>query len=115
VNNDQINPSVAGLNDGGFVVIWQSEGQDGSGAGIYGQRYNQDGNRVGSEFHVNTYTNSDQGYPSVTALNDGGFVVIWESSGQDGSGAGTYGRRYNSSGIGGGEFPIDTYTTSKRY
>ena len=41
---------------------------------------------VGSEFRANTYTTDDQVYSSVTALNDGGFVVTWSSDGQDGSG-----------------------------
>ena len=42
--------------------------------------------RWGSEFRANTYTYSDQIYSSVTALNDGGFVVTWSSYSQDGSG-----------------------------
>src|SRR5258705_527358 len=35
----QINPSVAVDADGDFVVAWQSNGQDGSGYGVYAQRY----------------------------------------------------------------------------
>ena len=42
------------------------------------------------EFQVNTYTDNGQIYPSVAALSGGGFVVIWESDGQDGSGSGIY-------------------------
>jgi len=34
--NSQGFPSIAGLQDGNFVVTWHSEGQDGSGFGIYG-------------------------------------------------------------------------------
>ena len=70
---------MTALNDGGFVVTWSSDGQDGSGYGIYGQRYAADGTPVGSEFRANTFTSSDQAYSSVTALNDGGFVVTWSS------------------------------------
>jgi hypothetical protein len=53
-------PSVTALADGGFVVTWSSAipgyvaGQDGSGSGIYGQRYAANGTTVGSEFQVNT-------------------------------------------------------------
>ena len=47
--------------------------------GIYGQRYAADGTPVGSEFRANTYTAGDQLFSSVTALNDGGFVVTWSS------------------------------------
>jgi hypothetical protein len=30
---------VAGLSNGGFVAVWRSLDQDGSGYGIYGQRF----------------------------------------------------------------------------
>ena len=40
------------------------DGQDGSGHGIYGQRYAADGTPVGSEFRVNTFTTDDQVFPS---------------------------------------------------
>ena len=62
-SGDQIYSSVTALNDGGFVVTWSSDGQDGSGYGIYGQRYAADGTPVGSEFRANTYTSSDQSIP----------------------------------------------------
>jgi hypothetical protein len=44
---------------------------------------------------------------------DGDFVVTWHSSGQDGSSLGIYGQRYNAAGVAqGGEFRVNTYTTS---
>ena len=49
---------------------------------------------IRDRFQVNTYTSSDQYDPSVTALKDGGFMVSWESNGQDGSGYGIYGQRF---------------------
>ena len=111
--NDQVYSSVTALADGGFVVTWSSDGQDGSGYGIYGQRYAADGTPVGSEFRVNTYTTNDQAYSSVTALADGGFVVTWSSNGQDGSGYGIYGQRYAADGTAvGSEFRVNTFTTS---
>ena len=41
-------PSVAIDSYGDFVIAWQSGGQDGSGNGIYGQRYTIDGIDIGS-------------------------------------------------------------------
>jgi hypothetical protein len=109
--NDQSGSSTAALNDGGFVVTWTSEGQDGSGNGIYGQRYDSAGVAVGSEFQVNSTTANDQSNSSTTAFNDGGFVVTWESYGQDGSGNGIYGQRYDSEGIVvGSEFQVNSTT-----
>ncbi|MDE5109856.1 MAG: FG-GAP-like repeat-containing protein, partial [Trichodesmium sp. St7_bin2_1] len=111
-NNSQRDPAVTALDDGGFVVTWQSEGQDGSSWGVYGQRYNKNGEEAGGEFPINTYTNSSQREPTVTALSDGGFVVTWQSEGQDGSSWGVYGQRYNKNGEkAGGEFQINTETT----
>lgn len=50
--NDQYDPSVTGLSDGGFVVTWSSFGQDGDNDGIFGQRYYGPGSTVGSEFQI---------------------------------------------------------------
>lgn len=109
----QQNASVTALSNGGFVVSWVSNGQDGSGLGVYVQRYDADGVSQGGEFRVNTYTAGDQTDPSITALNTGGFVVTWESSGQDGSGYGIYAQRYNANGVPqGSEFRVNTYATS---
>ena len=47
---------------------------------------------MSSEFQVNTYTDSHEQYPAVTALSNGNFVVTWRSSYQDGLGYGVYGR-----------------------
>ena len=56
-------PSVAMDADGDAVIVWQSAGQDGSGYGIYGQRFNAAGAKVGGEFQINTYTTNGQRYP----------------------------------------------------
>ncbi|NOT16045.1 MAG: hypothetical protein HOP21_10860 [Methylotenera sp.] len=77
---NQASPSVAALADGGFVVSWQSDGQDGSDNGIYAQRYDATGTPQGSEFLVNLVTLDGQTNPSVAGLEDGGFVIAWEAS-----------------------------------
>jgi len=108
---NQENPSVTALSGGGFVVAWQSQNQDGSGYGVYGQRYDADGTAQGTEFRKNTYIQSYQGDPSVTALSSGGFVVAWQSFGQDGGDFGVHGQRYDANGNKqGGEFQANTYT-----
>ena len=84
--------------DGDYVIVWTSNGQDGSGYGIYGQRYNADGTTAGVEFKVNEYTFSVQRNPSVAMDADGDFVVAWESYFQDGDGTGIFARRYQADG-----------------
>ena len=89
-SNSQSFTDVSALSDGGFVVTWDSYAQDGSGGGIYGQRYDASGNKRGSQFQVNTFVTSDQIFPAVKGLSNGGFVVTWESNSQDGSGYGIF-------------------------
>lgn len=91
-------PSMATLNDGGYVVTWTSYNQDGSAGGIYAQHYNADGTAFGGETLVNTTTSSDQVYASIAALQDGGYVIGWMSLDHDGSGYGIYTQRYNADG-----------------
>ena len=103
--------SIAGLSNGGFVVTWDSFGQDGSGYGVYGQIIDSSGNKVGGEFRVNTYTNNSQWLSCVAALPAGGFVVVWGVWSQDGSDKGIYGQRFDSSGNKvGSEFQVNTST-----
>src|SRR5262245_26268273 len=74
-DSDQRNPVIASDFDGNFVVVWNSQGQDGSGLGVYAQKYLPDGTPYNSEIPVNSYTEGDQGAPSVAKTADGRFVV----------------------------------------
>ena len=68
---------------------------------------------VGSEFQVNVYTTTGQFDPVISSTPDGRFVVVWESSGQDGDATGIFGRRYDAKGNSlGSEFRVNTYTTN---
>jgi hypothetical protein len=112
----QLRPVVAGSGPGSFVVVWESDGQDGSGEGVFGQRYSSAGTPLGPEFRVNTFTSQNQRYPSVAADNAGNFVVVWQSSLQDGSALGIFGQRYAASGAPlGPEFRVNTYTTDSQF
>jgi hypothetical protein len=112
----QWGPSVASLLNGGFVVVWQSFGQDSSGYGVYGQGFDADGNKVGPEFRVNTWTTDSQWNPSVTSLPNGGFVVVWDSKEQDGSEYGVYGQRFDLVGNKvGSEFQVNTWTRDTQW
>ena len=96
----QGSPSVAMDADGNFVVAWASYEQDGNSYEVYAQRYDSNGQPVGSEFLVNTYTFGAQNYPSVGMDADGDFVIVWESvaPGQGGDLESIYGQRYDQNG-----------------
>ncbi len=100
VTNSQHEPSVTGLADGGFVITWRSDGQDGDQGGIYGQRYNASGILLGTEFNINTHTTGLQSNPDVTATPDGGFVVTWHSdmSSPAGGFGGVYSQQFDING-----------------
>ena len=73
------------------------------------------GNPVGPEFRVNTYTTNAQRYPSVARSGSGDFLVVWSSSDQDGSSLGVFGQRHSGSGVPlGPEFRVNTYTTGQQ-
>jgi hypothetical protein len=69
-------PSVA-AHRAGFVVAWENSVEDGSGYGVYAQRYDLTGSRLGGEFLVNSATPDKQIAPPVTFDSTGGFVVAW--------------------------------------
>lgn len=77
VANGQTNPAIASFENGGFIAVWESDGQDSSDEGIYAQRFDSEGNKVGNEFRVNLETTNGEGRPSVSTFSDGGFVVAW--------------------------------------
>jgi len=78
---------------GDFVVAWSSfvEPGDGSGYGVFAQRYNAAGQRQGAEFRVNQNlaesnnrwtTDYWQYQPAVAMAGNGMFVVTWSTFGQ---------------------------------
>jgi len=83
-------PSVASLDGGGFVVVWQDLSLtlgDAKGASVKGQLLAADGTKVGGEFLVNTSVGGDQFLPQVTGLRGGGFAVSWNDAGASSSDA----------------------------
>lgn len=108
----QIYPAVSSDERGNFVVVWSSYGQDYYYGGVFAQRFSARGNRLGSEFQVNTYVFDDQYFPDVGSAPDGRFVVVWSSYYQDGDDFGVFAQMYAADGAPrGGEFQLNTYTT----
>jgi hypothetical protein len=109
--DDQRLPAVASDSGGNVFVVWHSYAQDSSAYGVFGQRYGSAGAPLGPEFRVNSYTTSNQRYPSVASDSGGNFVVVWSSTQQDGYYS-VFGQRYGSAGSPlGTEFVVNTYTT----
>ena len=106
----QMNPDIASLNDGGYVITWQSNMQDGDGYGIFARRFNSDGSTNGPEIPINPSIAGSQEWPAITSLRDGGFIIVWQSDGQDGDGNGIYAIRFKYDGTPGAEFRVNDET-----
>ncbi|NHI94372.1 MAG: hypothetical protein EAX96_17905 [Candidatus Lokiarchaeota archaeon] len=89
-SGNQVIPCVSSVNNTAFIVVWMSDGQDGSSWGIYAIVYNSVGLMLTSEFCVNTYKNNAQYNPTISVLNETVFVISWESNGQDGDNFGIF-------------------------
>jgi hypothetical protein len=97
--DDFAGPSIAALASGGYVIVWEAPGAEGSDPSatwaIFGQIYNASGVAVGGNFQVNA-TPSNDDRPAVTGLSDGGFVVGWTQV--DGETTETVLQRYGATG-----------------
>ncbi|UUC48123.1 Ig-like domain-containing protein [Pseudomonas citronellolis] len=96
-------PAVAVLADGSFVVSWTSYagGSDAIMQQKFGYTYDLDGNISGAqlqggESRVNVSDADSQRYSSITALEDGGYMLSWKS--WEGGGWRIYARQYDADG-----------------
>ncbi len=73
--DSDFDPSVARLDDGGFVVVYEQSQPEQK---IIGQRYDQNGETVGEEIVLaDPGGTTDLADPEVSLLADGRFVVTW--------------------------------------
>jgi hypothetical protein len=95
-------PVIATDGLGNFVVLWHAgengssfpvPGPDGSGLGVFGQRFDTSGQPVGGEFLVNTATAFHQNSPAVAMDAAGNFLAAWASDIVN-TGTGIFGQWY---------------------
>ena len=109
----QLASDIAADPAGNFVVTWNSDPQDGSSWGVFAQRHAADGQRLGAEFRVNTYTTGLQVGPRV-AVAERAYVVVWPNLPGVGSLEEIEGQRYSSDGSPlGGEFAVSEPGTAR--
>ena len=114
---DQGDPAITALSNGGFVVTWNDTsgvGGDSSGS-VKAQLYDAGGQKVGTEFLLNTLTTGNQDEVSVSALKgaSGGFVATWQDNsgtrGDDTREGSIIAQRFDNAGNKvGGEILVDT-------
>lgn len=107
-------PMVAVQSGGAFTSVWESFETDGSGFGVFAQRFDAGGSplTLGS-YQVNTYASGEQSAPAIAGDETGNVLIVWQSKGQDDvdGGFGIYGQWYNNTGATiGSEFLINSTT-----
>ncbi|KAJ3427990.1 hypothetical protein M0812_25621 [Anaeramoeba flamelloides] len=114
-------PSIASIGEGkeNFVLTWQRNNQSDVDHTyeIYAQLFSSESrSKIGEEFKVYTFLDSQQLNPKVCSLNNGNyFIIAWQSFDQEGDETdGIYAQIFNSSNglkVGGDiEFHINTET-----
>lgn len=112
----QSNPDIAMNPDGSSVVVWRSWSQGGPGAGIYGRRFDAEGDPLGGEFRIHQSIIPSAGTPTVALAPDGGFLVAWDRCdfSDPEAGCAVLARRYDAFGKAAGrEFLVSTQDTRK--
>ena len=90
------NPSVCIDHVDVTTVAWTTADLENSffNPNVASRRYGMSGLPISGTFRVNVQTADVQSRSDVAGLANGGFVAVWESDGQDGSGAGIFGRLF---------------------
>ncbi|WP_442578534.1 calcium-binding protein [Mesorhizobium sp. ASY16-5R] len=93
----QFFPSITSLSAGHFLVTWTSDDDgDGDGHCIRARIFDSNGISTGDDFIVNTTTSGGQFSSRTTTLDNGNFLVTWESSDQEWS---VFGRIFDANGV----------------
>jgi hypothetical protein len=93
---DQERPQVAMLKGGGAAFTWQSGALGFSK--VYARFMAADGTFHTGDLLLSSYAGGGMVDPHAAALADGSAVIVWSSSGQDGSMEGIYGARFSAKG-----------------
>jgi hypothetical protein len=97
MGNQQL-PTIAKAADGAFVVVWESEGQNGSAVGLAGRRFDSNGAPQGGELAIfDTFAESQKSGPAVAADSTDDFVLVWQAQ-ADGDGSGVFAQLFQSGG-----------------
>ncbi len=75
---------IVGLKDGGYVITWDKYSNFDSS--IFVQRFDSAGNKIGTivQLEALDYNNGYDYEPKITNLSDGGYVIAWHGSSNEG-------------------------------
>lgn len=105
---NQQRQAVVELAGGGFLLVWQSSNNADGNNGIYTQRLDANGDKMGQETRISA--DASGSFPSVMQLTDGGYVIVWQGTGV--SDTDIFARKFDASGNAvGGQTQVNTEAT----
>ena len=93
-SSTQSRTAVDAAQDGTLFAVWDSRRQEAGTYGVYARVFDALGRAHSKEIRVNETATNMQQRPSVAAAADGSAWFVWESHGQDGSGAAVVARQF---------------------
>jgi len=99
VQDLQMEPAIAKLEDGGYVISWQYRPNGGNDFFVHAQRFAANGATVGNEFVVSGNQSGMNLMSTGEGLSDGGFVIAWAGSDENYQGRDVFVQRYSVEGI----------------
>ena len=93
--SDQHQTALDADAEGRVLVVWTSRRQEAGSDGIYARLLDPVGRALRPETRVNRTLRGQQRRPAVAWSPDGSAWIVWESSGQDGSGNSVVARRFD--------------------
>ena len=114
--NEQFNPHVTALDNGGLLFTWDTQALD-VFQEVRGRIYGADGLPVGNDFAIAPMSASvKNGLSAIAPLSGGGFVVTWQQAAGGGDNYEIVGQRYSAGGATvGAQFQVNTQTTNNQY
>lgn len=110
---DYANNPASDSNGGTTVVVWEQFNSTTNTWFIAGQRYNQAGEKVSTEFTISAVSEFSQRFPTVAVNEQGAFAVAWQSSMADGSWE-IYARTYDNTGVETGDANVNSTTAGNQ-
>jgi hypothetical protein len=111
------NPSIAASPNGGFMIAWSEKDLTSlttNSWDVYARAFLNTGVAAGPTARLNQYLFGDQYAPKLASIGSD-FLAVWTSLGQDGSGAGVFGRFLRSDVTPeGNEFLVNTTTVGSQ-
>lgn len=71
-------PAIGLDTNGKFVIVWEVGMNEGKSQGIFAQRFDSSGNKIGSQFRISSKIDGSEMYPAIAISSIYDFVSVWQ-------------------------------------